>query len=112
MNEYSRTLATDDAWGTSGRHAFDEDAVQTPIFAALRRGGRRRPESALLTAPVQGSPRDSLRDPVSEFHRDPLTAPIPTQALVPAPARSAERRSGTRAASDGRHHREPVASYT
>ena len=56
----------------AGRHALDEDAVQTPIFAALTRGGwrARRPE------PVAS---------VEEFRRDPLTAPLPIQ--LPAPER-------------------------
>jgi hypothetical protein len=77
-----------------GRHAIDEDALATPIFAALRRSVRRDEHVA----------RRSLRDPVDEFRRDPLTAPIPVQALVPAPARSAERLDG------GRHHLDPVDS--
>ncbi len=58
-----------------GRHALDEDAIQTPIFAALTRGGwreRRQPRTAAT---------------LDEFRRDPLTAPIPVQlAGVVAPA--------------------------
>jgi hypothetical protein len=52
---------------TGGRHALDEDAIQTPIFAALTRGGRqnRQPERT-------GSS-------LEEFRRDPLTAPLPVQ---------------------------------
>jgi hypothetical protein len=50
----------------SGRHALDEEALLTPIFATLaRRRGR--------PAPV---------DPVERFRRDPLTAPLPV--VVPA----------------------------
>ena len=56
-----------------GRHALDEDAVQTPIFAALRRGGRRQQENVVAS----GAPVASVED----FRRDPLTAPIP---IVPA----------------------------
>lgn len=60
-----------------GRHVLDEDALLTPIFHALA-------------------------DPVDAFWRDPLTAPIPVQALVPAPVLPEPRR--------GRHHlrREPI----
>ena len=59
-----------------GRHALDEDAVQTPIFAALRRGGRRQQESAVGSAGSMASVAS-----VEDFRRDPLTAPIP---IVPA----------------------------
>ena len=57
---------------TGGRHALDEDAVQTPIFAALTRGGwRRRPQESGSGAAVAS---------VEDFRRDPLTAPLPIQA--------------------------------
>jgi len=57
-----------------GRHALDEDALHTPIFAALSRGGwRRRQESAAAVPSVE------------DFRRDPLTAPLPIQAVA-APA--------------------------
>ena len=53
-----------------GRHALDEDALHTPIFAALSRGGwRRRQESAAAAVPS-----------VENFRRDPLTAPLPIQS--------------------------------
>ena len=53
-----------------GRHALDEDALHTPIFAALSRGGwRRRQESAAAAVPS-----------VEDFRRDPLTAPLPIQS--------------------------------
>jgi hypothetical protein len=58
-----------------GRHALDEDVVQTPIFAALTRGGWRNRR--------QEPPATSLE----EFRRDPLTAPLPVQlvgAVAPA----------------------------
>jgi hypothetical protein len=59
----------------SGRHALDEDAMLTPIFAALARRSERCP---------------SPSDPVERFRRDPLTAPLP----VGVPAR---RRPGAHA---------------
>ena len=55
-----------------GRHALDEDAVLTPIFAALTRGGWRRRQQ-------EGAPGSVAS--VEDFRRDPLTAPIP---VVPA----------------------------
>src|SRR3954464_352370 len=71
-----------------GRHALDEDAVQTPIFHALARGGRTRRQQEGATASLE------------EFRRDPPTAPIPLQALAPAPvparhAPSRRERQGT-----------------
>ena len=57
-----------------GRHALDEDALHTPIFAALSRGGW-RPRQAESPASVP-SPVPSVED----FRRDPLTAPLPIQA--------------------------------
>ncbi|HEY0816161.1 MAG TPA: hypothetical protein VGE11_23040 [Pseudonocardia sp.] len=62
-----------------GRHALDEDAIQTPIFHALARGGRRPRRQEGATASLE------------EFRRDPLTAPIPIQAL----ASSGRERSGS-----------------
>ena len=57
-----------------GRHALDEDALHTPIFAALSRGGwRRRQAESPASVP---SPVPSVED----FRRDPLTAPLPIQA--------------------------------
>jgi hypothetical protein len=58
----------------NGRHALDEDALHTPIFAALSRGGwrRRQQEGAAATASSVPS--------VEDFRRDPLTAPLPIQA--------------------------------
>jgi hypothetical protein len=60
---------------TGGRHALDEDAVQTPIFAALRRGGWRRRQQESAPGSVAS---------VEDFRRDPLTAPLPIQQ-APAP---------------------------
>jgi len=57
-----------------GRHALDEDALHTPIFAALSRGGwRRRQAESPASVPL---PVPSVED----FRRDPLTAPLPIQA--------------------------------
>ena len=58
----------------NGRHALDEDALHTPIFAALSRGGwRRRQAESPASVPL---PVPSVED----FRRDPLTAPLPIQA--------------------------------
>lgn len=101
MNDLARVQETnDELLGEQGRHAIDEDALLTPIFAALRRGNRRRRRHEPA--------RESLRDPVDEFRRDPLIAPIPIQALVPAPSRSQERTNV--AGHGGRHHREWAGS--
>ncbi len=78
---------------TSGRHAVDEEAALTPIFHALSHGG------------VRGRAEQSRGgDAVAEFRRDPLTAPIPVQAL--AAAASAPRRQvgeGPRRRRSGAH---------
>jgi len=63
-----------------GRHALDEDALHTPIFAALSRGGwRRRQESAAAAVPS-----------VENFRRDTLTAPLPIQAVAAPEWQAAE----------------------
>jgi hypothetical protein len=79
MTEYGMFESFGDV--PSGRHAFNEDAVLTPIFHALARGGwrNRRHEP---TPPATTDPAD----PVVAFQRDPLTAPIPVQALVAVPS--------------------------
>lgn len=113
----TRYATTDDEWSeTPGRHAFNEDAVLTPIFHALTRGGwrSRQHEPAASQRPPQAT-----SDPVDAFRRDPLTAPIPVQALVGAPAPTPvpawrRRTSGAHALvpdarpempEQGRHHR-------
>lgn len=62
----------------TGRHAIDEDALLTPIFAALARGGWRQ--------------RESIE--AERFRRNPLTAPLPTAPLPTVPLRSAPLPSG------------------
>jgi hypothetical protein len=116
----TRYSTTDDDWTpATGRHAFDEDAELTPIFHALTRSGWRsrqhEPAATAVPAVPAGPPR--APDPVDAFRRDPLTAPIPVQALTPAPAPSIpySRTSGTGAhtavpaarhelVDEGRHH--------
>jgi hypothetical protein len=96
-----------DRHAPSGRHALSEDAVLTPIFHALTRGGpraTRRPDSV--------RPAESL-DPIEQFRRDPLTAPIPRQALMAVPSQPWKRppteptspATGRRRSRRGRHHR-------
>src|SRR5690606_34117923 len=82
-----------------GRHALDEDALLTPIFHALRTSGweERQHEPAAAHRPAATRP-----DPLAEFRRDPLTAPIPVQALSGVPEQSF-RRSG---------HLRPIDSVT
>ncbi len=104
-----------------GRHAFREDAALTPIFHALACGdapifhalargeGRREPEPATAPAPpVRATAVEPAAvepaavepaavvpparvDLVDAFHRDPLTAPIPIQALVTVPSQLVRR---------------------
>ena len=71
----------DEEWGpASGRHAYGEDAALTPIFHALTRGGwRGRQHEPAYSADHQP---DHRTEPVDEFDRDPLTAPIPVQPPV------------------------------
>ncbi len=79
MNDLAEVQGHDLIEVATGRHALEEDAVLTPIFSAVC--------------------REVLPDAVDQFHRDPLTAPIPIQVLVPHPAQSMEQR-----VEDGRHH--------
>jgi hypothetical protein len=82
-----------------GRHASrTEIAEETPIFLALTVGGwrGRRPEPEAPHPATAGrhTPQHAPQaDPLTEFRRDPLTAPIPIQAYVapPAPAVAAVR---------------------
>ena len=87
----------DEEWGpAAGRHAYNEDASLTPIFHALTRGGWRSRQTEPAAAPPRGAD-----DPVDEFHRDPLTAPIPAQPLASTPRRRRRREQPE----SGRHHR-------
>jgi hypothetical protein len=107
-----------------GRHSNrTEIAAETPIFHALTIGQRTRGRGGPVPAGRIPGPRT---DPLSEFRRNPLTAPIPVQVnpepLVPigpqtrrtvsaaAPAISLVTSSGAHALPEqsrrhGRHHR-------
>lgn len=71
---------SDDA---SGRHAVDDDALHTPIFHALTHSGWRSRQ----LEPVTAAPSETAvtHDPIDEFRRDPLSAPIPEHTLAPSP---------------------------
>ena len=82
MSPATRYSTTDDDWNpATGRHAFDEDAVLTPIFHALTRGGwrsRQHEPAAPAVPPLPPLPAPPRApDPVDAFRRDPLTAPYP-----------------------------------
>jgi hypothetical protein len=98
----------DDDWGpATGRHSYSEDAALTPIFHALSRSGwssRQHDPVVPPTRPVQRS----AGDPVDAFRRDPLTAPIPVQALAPAASATRRRREQRES---GRHHRSHEGSH-
>jgi len=64
----------------NGRHALDEDALHTPIFAALSRGGWRRRQQEGAAAVPSTSSVPSPVPSVEDFRRDPLTAPLPIQS--------------------------------
>ncbi|MCU1666253.1 MAG: hypothetical protein JWR58_6318 [Pseudonocardia sp.] len=125
MSPATRYSTTDDDWNpATGRHAFNEDAVLTPIFHALTRGGwrSRQHEPAAPAVPPAPPAPPRAPDPVDAFRRDPLTAPIPIQALAPA-AIPVTPRDGAGAhavpaarhelVDQGRHHhrREAVTSH-
>ncbi|MFC5237929.1 hypothetical protein [Pseudonocardia zijingensis] len=95
----TRYPEVDEDWGPAGgRHAYSEDAALTPIFHALTRGGwRSRQHEPAASTRAQ----DPTQDPVDEFRRDPLTAPIPVQALA-TPTTPRRRRE---LPETGRHHR-------
>jgi len=123
----SRLLGTDEASTTRdlfpGRHSNRaEIAAETPIFHDLtigrRPSGHREPAAAAQIP----SPR---ADPLTEFRRNPLTAPIPVQVnaeplvplgpqtrrtVAPVPAMTLVTSSGAHARPErsrrhGRHHR-------
>lgn len=81
---HDRWMDTRSAWDQredTGRHAFDEDALLTPIFHALTSGGWQQRQHEPAAEHRLGTRRT---DPVDEFRRDPLTAPIPVQAIAEA----------------------------
>lgn len=103
-----------------GRHAFREDAALTPIFHALARSGvDREPEAdfpsiePVPVEPVRVEPAAQV-DPLDAFRRDPLTAPIPIQALVSVPSQPMRRPEPNPVPDQagGRHHYrdEPVGA--
>jgi hypothetical protein len=91
----------------NGRHAFNEDAVLTPIFHALTTGGWQERQHEPAAAHRLGSRRP---DPVADFRRDPLTAPIPVQAITASavpeqPWRRSHLRAVDPLTDSGRHRR-------
>ncbi|OZM82463.1 hypothetical protein [Pseudonocardia sp. MH-G8] len=109
----------DDDWGPApGRHSYSEDAALTPIFHALSRSGRRSRQNdpagmqngAAQNVGAQGfvtqnyPTQRTSADPVDAFRRDPLTAPIPVQALATTTTTTTPRRRRDRP-EGGRHHR-------
>ena len=113
----------DDDWGPApGRHSYSEDAALTPIFHALSRSGwrsRQHDPAGAQNVVMQNVGAQNVgaqnyptqrtsADPVDAFRRDPLTAPIPVQAL--APTTTAPRRRRDRPES-GRHHRSREGSH-
>jgi hypothetical protein len=81
----TRYPSTDDDWTPSpraGRHAFDEDAAETPIFHALTTGAwrSRRPAEQPVPAARPPAARRPGPDAVEAFRRDPLTMPIPARS--------------------------------
>jgi hypothetical protein len=96
----------DDDWAPrTGRHAYNEEAAMTPIYHALSRGGWRGRQHEPPAAP----PAARAPDPIEEFRRDPLTAPIPVQAMRPPAPRSSTDgyadRPPRHELNEGRHHR-------
>jgi hypothetical protein len=101
-----------------GRHSMmrPDDALLTPIFHALARGGWRSRQHEPATT---GAPTPAWQpDPVERFRRDPLGAPVPVQVSTHA-ARSEPSRvlrsvpaieSHARPPSSGRHRHEPAGS--
>ncbi|MCW2720697.1 MAG: hypothetical protein JWR81_4519 [Pseudonocardia sp.] len=86
-----RSPGVEDTGPFPGRHAsHTEIAAETPIFHSLTVGewrGRRHETEAPNPAPDgRHAPR---ADPLSEFRRDPLTAPIPIQAYAAPPTTGA-----------------------
>ncbi|WP_428517841.1 hypothetical protein [Pseudonocardia sp.] len=123
-------LGVEDSGPFPGRHASrTEIAAETPIFHSLTAGGwRSRQQEPAAERRVRRSRRPREADPLSEFRRDPLTAPIPAQAYTastptaPRPGRHSahalpdelgerrqERRAERRRHNGGRHSRYEAA---
>ncbi|GEL23008.1 hypothetical protein PSU4_19620 [Pseudonocardia sulfidoxydans NBRC 16205] len=119
-------LGVDDSGPFPGRHASrTEIAAETPIFHSLTAGGwRSRQQEPAAERRARRSRRTREADPLSEFRRDPLTAPIPAQAYTasaPSVPRSgrhsshslpdelSERRAERRRQDGGRHSRYEAA---
>jgi hypothetical protein len=116
----TRYPSADEDWTPArptGRHAYDEDAAETPIFHALSTGAWRTrshepaPPSrssppARSAQPSRGSSRPAP-DPVEAFRRDPLTMPIPEQA---AASTEAARRAAFGAAAPRAERSQPAPS--
>jgi hypothetical protein len=100
----------DDDWGpVTGRHSYSEDAALTPIFHALSRSGWRSRQHDPVVPQTRSAQRGAA-DPVDAFRRDPLTAPIPVQALAPPTTATTPRRRRDQHES-GRHHRSREGSH-
>jgi hypothetical protein len=85
-----RVRGVEDTGPFPGRHASrTEIAAETPIFHALTVGGwrGRQTEQTARQAPPRRPGRRSA-DALDDFHRDPLTAPIPVQAYSTLTRRS------------------------
>ncbi|TQM16091.1 hypothetical protein [Pseudonocardia kunmingensis] len=99
----------DDDWGpVTGRHSYSEEAALTPIFHALSRSGWRSRQHDPVVPQARPAQR-SAADPVDAFRRDPLTAPIPVQALAPGTATTPRGRRVPH--ESGRHHRSYEGSH-
>ncbi|WP_141566467.1 hypothetical protein [Pseudonocardia sp. N23] len=126
-------LGVEDSGPFPGRHASrTEIAAETPIFHSLTAGGWRsrqhEPAAERPARPARRTRRTRDADLLTEFRRDPLTAPIPAQAFTPSPPatpprtgrhgahaledraeRRQERRAERRRSDGGRHSRYEAA---
>jgi hypothetical protein len=86
-----RVRGVEDTGPFPGRHASrTEIAAETPIFHALTAGGwrgrRHEPTARREALADRTRPARRSAEALDEFRRDPLTAPIPVQALSAAPS--------------------------
>ncbi|AEA28733.1 hypothetical protein ACFQ34_10020 [Pseudonocardia benzenivorans] len=86
-------LGVEDSGPFPGRHASrTEIAAETPIFHSLTVGGwRSRQHEPAAEQPRRRARTSRESDPLTEFRRDPLTAPVPAQAYTAAAAQAALR---------------------